>query len=197
MGKNVGSALRRLREEKGLSRRELAERVGCAESYITKLERGERRLKVDWIHKLAAGLEVQPKDLLANTTPEGPDLVYAPLVGWAAAGAPAEVVEQQAEEYIPVPYRRATVRAVRNIGHSMNRVAPDGAILVFDYTDTTLIDRKLYLFRIDGEITFKRFRCTDGPNRLEPDSTLPDYKTIYPTGPVEVIGRVVYIVQSV
>lgn len=193
----MAARLRELREERKMSRKALAERVGCAESYITKLERGERRLKADWIDRLARGLGMEPKDFLANDNNDGPDLILAPIVGWSSAGAPAEAVEQLAEDYVPVPYAAKTVRAVRNVGHSMNRVAPDGAFLVFDYEDKRLVDKKLYLFRIDGETTFKRYRCTDGPHRLEPDSTYPEYKTIYPLGEIDVIGRVVYIAQPV
>jgi transcriptional regulator with XRE-family HTH domain len=195
--KQAADRLRALRKRQGLSRRALAERVGCAESYITKLERGERRLKAEWIQKLARGLGVESKDFFTNGMDEGPDLVLAPIVGWSSAGAPAEAVEQIAEDYVPIPYKASSVRAVRNVGHSMNRVAPDGAILVFDYEDKELVDKKLYLFRIDGETTFKRYRSSDGPKRLEPDSTLPEYKTLYPIGEIDVIGRVVYIAQAV
>jgi SOS-response transcriptional repressor LexA len=189
--------LRYWREERGLSRRRLAELVDCDPSYIAKLERGERRLKHDWMERLAKGLAVAPTDLISNVQQPDDEIVMAPIIGWSQAGRPVEAVEQAADGHIPVPYGRHSVAAVRVVGTSMSRVAPEGAMIVYDYQDHALIDRKLYLFRIDGEVTFKRFRCSDGPNRLEPDSFEPGHRTIYPTGPIDVIGRVVFIAQSV
>lgn len=56
--------IRKLREQAGLSRDELARRVGCGVTTITKLERGERKLHEDWITRIADALEIYPADLL-------------------------------------------------------------------------------------------------------------------------------------
>ena len=61
--------MRRLR---GLTQDGLGKRVGTGRSQIVKLERGERRLTVEWMRRLAQALECHPADLLANE-PEGID----------------------------------------------------------------------------------------------------------------------------
>ncbi|MCO5730137.1 XRE family transcriptional regulator [Rhizobium sp. SSA_523] len=59
-------------------------------------------------------------------------------------------------------------------GDSMNRVAPDGAIILVDRSDDRLIDGRFYIFSLgDGDATFKMFKRN--PNRLQPYSTNPDH----------------------
>ena len=59
-------------------------------------------------------------------------------------------------------------------GDSMNRIAPDGAIILVDRSDDRLIDGKFYIFSVDnGDATFKMFKRN--PNRLQPYSTNPDH----------------------
>lgn len=72
MATDAAERLRELREARGLSRRALAERVNCGESQIVKLERGERRLTLDWVERLAAALEVRPTDLIVEATDAAP-----------------------------------------------------------------------------------------------------------------------------
>lgn len=65
------------REKRGLSRRELASKISTGESQIVKLERGERKLTVDWLKRLAKGLNVTEAQLLeeehVGNTPEVPE----------------------------------------------------------------------------------------------------------------------------
>lgn len=44
--KQIGRCLRRLREEQGLKQTILAERMGAPQSFISKIESGERALRV-------------------------------------------------------------------------------------------------------------------------------------------------------
>ena len=60
----VGSRVRRLREEKGWSQEELGFRSGLHRNYIGGVERGERNVGVENIAKLAKALGVRPRDLL-------------------------------------------------------------------------------------------------------------------------------------
>lgn len=52
--------IRALRLERNLTLQALAERVNTTKSQIDKLEKGERRLTLDWIKRLAAALNVSP-----------------------------------------------------------------------------------------------------------------------------------------
>lgn len=53
-----------LREEKGLTQAELAERLHVTRGAITQYETGKRRPKIDTIQKIAAALEVELSDIL-------------------------------------------------------------------------------------------------------------------------------------
>lgn len=82
-------------------------------------------------------------------------------------------------------------------GDSMDRVAPDGSIILIDRADDRLIDGRYYVFSLGGgEATFKRFR--KGPPRMQPFSTNPDHMSI----PAEnddlyVIGRAKRVIQDI
>ncbi len=55
--------LRKIRLTRGLSMQSLAERVGTNKSQIDKLEKGERRMTLDWMHRLSDALECQITDI--------------------------------------------------------------------------------------------------------------------------------------
>jgi transcriptional regulator with XRE-family HTH domain len=58
--------LRGLRRRAVLSQEQLAERSGVARDTISKLETGRRKAYPTTIHKLATGLEVEPRMLLGG-----------------------------------------------------------------------------------------------------------------------------------
>lgn len=58
--------LRGLRQQAVLSQEQLAERSGVARDTISKLETGRRKAYPTTIHKLATGLEVEPRMLLGG-----------------------------------------------------------------------------------------------------------------------------------
>ena len=60
LGKNV----RRLREGKGWSQEDYADRAGIHRTYVSDIERGKRNPTVSVVEKLAAPLGVRAGDLL-------------------------------------------------------------------------------------------------------------------------------------
>ena len=58
-----GKALRTLREDRGYSQEELAERAGLHRNYVGGVERGERNVALENIVKLAGALSVRTRDL--------------------------------------------------------------------------------------------------------------------------------------
>lgn len=62
----VGRALRRYRQERGLSQEAFAEMVGVHRTYMGGLERGERNLTLRSVERIAERLGVDPIDLMRN-----------------------------------------------------------------------------------------------------------------------------------
>lgn len=56
-----------LRRERGLSLAALAKAAGTTKAQIQKLERGDRRLSLEWMERLADALAVKPSDLLPES----------------------------------------------------------------------------------------------------------------------------------
>lgn len=60
----IGKKLRELREEKSLLLRQVAAELEVDTAYISKMERGEKNIKRDFIIKLAAIYEANPDELI-------------------------------------------------------------------------------------------------------------------------------------
>lgn len=62
--KVFASRLRQIRQVKGLSQEELADRAGLHRTYVGSVERGERNISIDNIERLAKALEIDIIELL-------------------------------------------------------------------------------------------------------------------------------------
>lgn len=61
----LGRLLKSIREEKGLLQREVAERLGTPQSFVSKYESGERRIDLPELQQIAGVLET-PFDRLLD-----------------------------------------------------------------------------------------------------------------------------------
>ena len=71
-GMHTDTLLRRLRQERGWTQRELARRVGCTPSFISQVESRTCQPTYTMLHRLARALEVSDDTLLAMFLPEEP-----------------------------------------------------------------------------------------------------------------------------
>lgn len=128
--------------------------------------------------------------------------VDVPMVSMVSAGRMRDqngVMPADIERYIRIdglPHGDWAALTVE--GSSMNRIAPEGSIIVVNRADSTLVDGKYYIFALDGgQATFKTFRRN--PDRLQPYSFDPDHMSIpiTPEADLYVFGRVRRIIQEV
>jgi transcriptional regulator with XRE-family HTH domain len=54
------------RKHRGLTQEQLAERIGIARSYLTKIERGDRRYDQPFLEAAADALRCEPADLITR-----------------------------------------------------------------------------------------------------------------------------------
>nr|WP_205693407.1 helix-turn-helix transcriptional regulator [Cellulomonas sp. IC4_254] len=64
MQRTVGHNIRRIRAARGLSQERLAELLLRHRTYVGAVERGERNLSLRAVERLAADLDVDPRELL-------------------------------------------------------------------------------------------------------------------------------------
>jgi len=67
MRKLVGRNVKRIRQDKGLTQEELAERSGFSQQYISGLEQGRRNPTIVSIYELATALGVSHMELVRPT----------------------------------------------------------------------------------------------------------------------------------
>lgn len=151
------------REKAGLTRPELADRVGTSLSQIVKLERGERRLTQDWMERIAAALGVRSSDLMASQ--------LVPVVGRVGAGAQILLVDGDGDatlsEVEAPPGSSDDTVAVEVEGDSMAGQADDGSILYFDERhdppDSSFIGKLCVVWCEDGRVLVKRLGFGSAP----------------------------------
>lgn len=126
----MGNKLKSLREERGWTHEKAGEEMGVSRSQFIKLERGERRLTVDYINQAAKAFGVRPSDIL-----EDMDDTAIPLVGYIGAGAEImpefEQVPPEGLDQIHVPFPLPDeMIALQVRGDSMLPVYKDGHVVI-------------------------------------------------------------------
>jgi SOS-response transcriptional repressor LexA len=171
-------------------------------TYISH-ENGTRGLRKDSAGRYEKAFRAKPGSLLygeeRTTEPRNrrvePDMVVrVPLIALVSAGSLSDINLDEVPETIPVarlsPNRSYLAMRVR--GDSMDRVSPDGSIIIVDRDVRDPVNGKYYVFSLRGEATYKIYRSGD-PSYLEPYSTNPANKPNFIKGKkgLVVVGRVI------
>jgi transcriptional regulator with XRE-family HTH domain len=96
----VGTQLRLLRRARRQTLREVAERAGVSESFLSQLERGRTGASIASLQGIAAALGVEVSDLFANGQP-GPNVLRREdraYVSWGTFGRKALLTPKPFEE---------------------------------------------------------------------------------------------------
>lgn len=185
--------LRDLRVERGLTIREVADRMGVHFTSVARIERSERALNSSWTQRFAEALHVDPSQIVNGAVPTGrpgPSMRTLPIIGEVAAGNWREAV-QHPDGVLPSPFGGENAFVLSIKGDSMDRITPANSLVIVDPDQPELHDGVLYvIMNSEGETTYKQYRAN--PARLEPVSTNEDHKPIQlGRSPFEVVGRVV------
>jgi len=188
--------------ELGWSENKASAEAGLERTFLSQLRRRpDRSPTIDNLKAIcdALGLRLawvtfgQGRRLIDDPDPSA-DVYFVPVVSWVGASPFAEVPSidpAQITRTVGIhdlgagDFIALTVR-----GDSMDRIAPDGATIIVDRSDTVLVPRGFYVFASpEGEeATFKRWMTN--PSRLEPYSTNLTHEPIFVQQPPNVIGRV-------
>ncbi|WP_176086282.1 XRE family transcriptional regulator [Martelella sp. HB161492] len=179
---------------KKISLRQLALRADFGPDLFRDWKRGKANMpSLDTIGRIANILGCSA-GWLAYGEPSPGRKILVPVVSFISAGKLAEPngATVRSQEYIELPensLRNGNWIALRVEGDSMDLYSPPGSIIFVNRNECEAIDGGFYVFATDdGDATYKRFR--QDPDRLEPESTNREHKTIYPTNPLTIIGRV-------
>ncbi|UGY14171.1 S24 family peptidase [Bradyrhizobium septentrionale] len=181
---------------------EAARRVpGLERNYISDFLSGKKRsFSQAKIHLVAEALDLTVEELtgpgrrIISDRP-GSKVNLVPLIDIVTAGRLTAPSSQIPLDDVPLlafaDLGRGNFFALRVVGDSMDRVSPDGSIIVVNKDDRQLVSGKYYVFSIRGETTYKMWQADDPPY-LAPYSTNPLNKPrmIKRKNDFEVIGRV-------
>lgn len=109
MVNEIGSKIKRLRKERGLTQGDLADRSGVSFRAIQDIELGKRSPRSDTVEMLAQALGVQPGELLSTNGPSSHSLSATVIQGPLTASDFASVIQRLADVS---PDRRALALAI-------------------------------------------------------------------------------------
>jgi len=196
------NGLRRLRESKGWTHEEAADRFGLSRSGYVKLERAERRLSDKHIAKAVQIYGVQSNEVLGEATltqVKENSTETPPFAGFVQAGTFLAVDEYFQQDGYDVPsdvvrrgeYSRVRQYAYQVRGDSLNAVGIEDGMWVVaadavDFIDTygdiesgsLVVVERTRSQGAERELTIKEIRYYRDHYELHPKSTNPEHKPI-------------------
>lgn len=187
----------RVRERRYPSASDAARAMGMPVPTYAAHENGSRGLTLDAAERYARFFRIS-LDWLAtgrgssnNPDPKQPTMV--PKLSWVSAGdwwLPEQITDISSLPHIEVTDLPSGDWAALEVqGSSMDRISPPGSIILLNRSESRLVPNGCYVISDEeGRATYKRYRPS--PDRFEPVTFSPGHDTIFPSGPIGVIGRV-------
>lgn len=162
----LGTNLRELRRERGMSQQALADRAGVSRNFVAQIERGESTPTVSLLARIAEALGATVGELLGeNVAEQAADTVPVPVVADAIAAGTPLFMADHVEHYEHLPYSlirnlRANPRQVVlvRLGKDQDSMAdtiPPGSEVLIDRTPVREIaPRGIYAVReeVSGDL---------------------------------------------
>ncbi len=194
---SVGQKLKHIRESKGISRRELAKKMGkdevSFEQYLYKLESGKiSNPGIELVESISKALGINPKALIEENTLEM--IPAIPVLNvYVGAGNPT-----YPEEYVYVDDLVSTrhVSAVKVKGNSMEPIIREGEYVIVDTASKDIINGKIYVISDkDGGLLIRRiYKLENGLLRLLPENKLYQKQDIS-CEDVRIVGKAIKVVS--
>ena len=198
--------LARIRQERGLSQQDLAEKLNTTSVSIGRYEREDQRLTLPLLRRLAKALDVTVADIAGETRPGGDHIAVPVLDLRAAAGAGALANDAAVTEQLMFrePWLRRIASDLKQLfvleisGDSMWETLHDGDHVLVDRGQTNPRREGLYVIRIDDMLQVKRISMHPVTKLLTVKSDNPAYRTYDNITPDDIVlmGRVVWIGRS-
>lgn len=149
--------LREWRLAKGLTQPELAKRTGTVKSEVSRLEKGARRMTVDWMNKFATAMGVSVEDLMT-----------LPPMGFGAVSPPPEPSSDAGGVYSPFALGDITF-GIKSGVHQVVTISGDdwsgtfspGDVLIYDTSKRSTTVPGLFAIKLDGEVIVRRVTPTN------------------------------------
>lgn len=169
----LAELVRRARRRSGLTQYELAQKLGCTDSYIAKIETGKAYPATDFLIRLFQELQIDERHLITTALPEALKPILEkvvrglpkaetpwrplPIFGEIVAGSPAEAGRKAIGEVDVLPETWSLSRYVL-------KVSGDSMIPTIQPGDLVLVDKSVRPRQNDiiagvlnGEATLKRY----------------------------------------
>ena len=188
----MNNRIKELREAAGLTQAQVAAAANTSTQQVSRLERGERRLTLDWMVRLAKAIGCTWEEVAADPDNPRAPLTMLRVVATVQAGVWAETWEWDLEDQylIDVPARGQYAGLPRFglevKGRSMDVVFPEGTVLIcvrfFDVGRPPAAGERVIVLRRNRygqiEATVKELVLDDdGQAWLWPRSTHPSFQS--------------------
>lgn len=198
-----GNRIKAVRQQRGLSAQKLADLMNTGRSTIVKLERGDRRLTIDWLDRFSLALGVPITDLILDVG----DNSFSKIVDCPVIPIRELCKESDPHRTLAALDGRAgalrenvvlqEVNSKRIVGilledASAGRFVPAGGIAIVDLDDRNLSEGAVYLVFHDSRAEIREFTSSGGPARLQCASHAQSGRPLFlGSDKVEILGRVI------
>lgn len=198
MKNTIGKNIKRIRQSKKITQKQLSELTGFSQNGISNHENGNRNIDEIDIMMYAKALGVRPQDLF-ESEPSKQEVIKAvsiPVVSQISAGEPLYSEENILEySYAPADLLKKNIDYfyLKVTGDSMNKEFNEGDLLLIE-KDAPIENGQIGIVQFNGyEATVKRVRYDEDKVYLMPESTNPDHlPQVYDKqDDVHFIGRVI------
>lgn len=191
--------LKELRENKGISQKELSEKLNVAQSTVGMWESGKREPNFETAVLIAKYFSVSTDELLGYRNFELPimqqNVIKIPVLGRIPAGVPIEAIEDIID-YVEISSKLVTgdkkFFALKLKGNSMSPKYIDGDIVIFEKNEDCESGSDCAIAINGDDVTFKRIDKNESGIVVRPLN--PDYNTMYFTNddiinkPIRILG---------